>query len=272
MTPGRSARVRIGAQIAPQHTDYATIRSAVARLEDVGVDAIFNWDHFFPLTGDPDGAHFEAWTMLGAIAEQTSRVEFGPLVSCMAFRNPDLQADMARTLDHISAGPDGVGRFVFGTGSGWFDRDFDEYGFEFGTAGSRLDLLADGLPRVRARWEALVPAPTRRIPVLIGGGGEQKTLRLVAEHADIWHSFADPDTLLHKIGVLRHWCERVGRDPDEIELATGTSVRGLGSLEPCVVDAHLDLGVRLFVLAVEADDPVPLRLRELLAWRDSVDG
>lgn len=256
--------VRVGVQISNQHATYPQIRDRVRELEDLGVDLIFNWDHFFPLTGDPDGLHFEAWTMLGAIAEQTSRVEFGPLVSCNAYRNPDLQADMARTLDHISGG-----RFVFGTGSGWFERDFVEYGYDFGTAGSRLNALARDLPIIRARWEKLNPAPTRRIPILIGGGGEQKTLRIVAEHADIWHSFADPDTLIHKLSVLRHWCDEVGRDISEIELSTGTTVRGLGSLDRTSLDKYRELGVTLFEIAINApDDLAPVR--ELLAWRDSV--
>lgn len=260
MTTGE--RTRIGVQVANQHADYASIRDTVRRLEDLGVDVIVNWDHFFPLTGDPDGRHFEAWTMLGAIAEQTSRVEFGPLVTCTAFRNADLQADMARTLDHISGG-----RFLFGIGSGWFDRDFAEYGYEFGTVGSRLDRLAADLPRIRDRWAALNPAPVRRIPILVGGGGERKTLRIVAEHADIWHTFAAPAELERKLEVLHRWCDEVGRDPDEIELATGTTVRGHGHLDPASRDAHHALGVRLFIVAMEAGgslDPV----RELLAWRD----
>jgi probable F420-dependent oxidoreductase len=259
--------VRIGVQVAPQHSTYAELRDTVARLEDLGVDIVFNWDHFFPLSGEPDGLHFEAWTMLAAIAEQTSRIEFGPLVNCNSYRNPDLQADMARTIDHISA-KGGVGRFIFGTGSGWFERDYQEYGYEFGTAGSRLDALAVDLPRVRARWEKLNPAPTRRIPILIGGGGEQKTLRIVAEHADIWHSFSDPDTLVHKLGVLKHWCDEIGRDPDEIEISTGTSVRGMGSLDEPVLEAQHGLGVRLFELALTGPDIDLTAVRNLLAWRD----
>ena len=107
--------VRLGVQLQPQHVTYPQLRDAVRRVEDLGVDILFNWDHFFPLSGDPDGLHFEAWTMLGAWAEQTERIEFGCLVHCNSYRNADLQADMARTVDHISA-RGGEGRFIFGTG------------------------------------------------------------------------------------------------------------------------------------------------------------
>ena len=155
--------VRLGVQIQPQHAPYPAFRDAVRRLEDLGVDILFNWDHFFPLSGDPDGLHFESWTMLAAWAEQTERVEFGALVNCNSYRNPDLQADMARTIDHISA-KGGEGRFIFATGSGWFERDYAEYGYQFGTAGSRLDDLAEGMKRIEARWEKLNPAPTRAHP------------------------------------------------------------------------------------------------------------
>lgn len=258
--------IRIALQLQPQHAEFSDIRAAVVRGEEMGVDIIFNWDHFYPLTGDRDGLHFEAWTMLGAIAEQTSRVEFGPLVNCTAYRNPDLQADMARTIDHISNG-----RFIFGTGSGWFERDFVEYGYDFGTAGSRLNALADDLPRIRARWQKLNPAPTRRIPILIGGGGEKKTLRLVAEHADIWHSFSDPDVLEHKLGVLHRWCDEVGRDMSEIEISTGTALRGMGSSEQSALDAYLALGVTLFEVGINAGDDLSV-VKRLLAWRDTVNG
>jgi probable F420-dependent oxidoreductase len=268
-TPGTARRdIRVGVQVAPQHASYSRLRGVVQELEDLGVDIVFNWDHFFPLTGEPDGLHFESWTMLAAMAEQTTRIEFGPLVNCTAYRNPDLQADMARTIDHISA-REGVGRLIFGTGSGWFERDFREYGYDFGTVGSRLAALAEDLPRIRARWERLNPAPTRNIPILIGGGGERRTLRIVAEHADIWHSFSDTETLARKLGVLREHCEAVGRDMDEIEVSTGVSVRGMGSLAAKVRDEQYGLGVRLFQAAIEGPDFDLTVVRELLAWRGS---
>ncbi|GAB3921757.1 LLM class F420-dependent oxidoreductase [Microlunatus endophyticus] len=251
--------MRIGVQIQPQHADYADIRRAVDQVEELGVDVIFNWDHFFPLSGEADGKHFECWTMLGAWGEQISRAEIGALVTCNTYRNPDLLADMARTVDHISSG-----RLILSIGAGWFERDYSEYGYEFGAAGSRIDELAQALPRIKARWAKLNPQPTRSIPILIGGGGERKTLKIVAEHADIWHGFGDAETLAHKNQVLNDWCTRVGRNPAEIERASGAP-----RSPDAGGDAIYETGTRL--LTVECDgatgyDVGPLR--DWLAWRD----
>ncbi|KQO08640.1 LLM class F420-dependent oxidoreductase [Agreia sp. Leaf244] len=270
MTTHSSRPVRIGIQIAPQHSDYTTIRDTLRQLEELGVDIAFNWDHFYPLSGDPAGLHFEGWSMLAAWAEQTSTIEFGPLVTCNSYRNPDLLADMARTVDHISAKTPGAeGRLVFGIGSGWFERDYDEYGYEFGTVGQRLDALGEALPRIEARWGVLNPAPTRKIPVLIGGGGEKKTLKLVAKHATIWHSFSDVPTLQHKLEVLKAHAADVGRDVSEIEISNDVKLTGaFGSADAAVLDEKAEVGVTLFTLGITGPSIDLGPVKDLLAWRD----
>jgi len=249
---------RIAVQLHPQHADYGQIRDAVLRAEDLGVDAVFNWDHFFPLYGDPDGKHFECWTMLGAWAEQTSRVEIGALVTCNSYRNPDLLADMARTVDHISGG-----RLILGIGAGWFEKDYDSFGYEFGTPGSRIADLAQAMPRIRARLAVGNPAPTRDIPVMIGGGGEKKTLRIVAEHADIWHSFGDAATLRRKSAILDEHGQAVGRDASAIE----RSVEASRPPEQ-VADGLVAAGATLFTIGVNGPDYDLSLAREWVRWRD----
>ncbi|MEV6828001.1 LLM class F420-dependent oxidoreductase [Amycolatopsis sp. NPDC051102] len=255
-------RIRIGLQLQPQHADYDSIRRTASAAEDLGADIIFNWDHFYPLYGDPDGMHFECWTMLGAWAESTSRVEIGALVTCNSYRNPELLADMARTVDHISGG-----RLILGIGSGWFEKDYDEYGYEFGTAGGRLDDLAESLPRIESRLGKLNPAPTRKIPVLIGGGGEKKTLKLVAKHGDIWHGFGDPEVVGRKVKILDQHCADVGRDPAEIERSCG--VQG----EPDELGPQLlELGVTTFTVGAGGPDYDLGPLKKWIAWRDKNQG
>jgi len=256
--------IRIGVQIGPQHVLYEKIRDTAGELEELGVDILFNWDHFFPLSGPVDGEHYESWTMLAALAEQTSRVELGALVNCNSYRNANLQADMARTIDNISAKGTGVGRFIFGTGSGWFERDFTEYGYEFGTVGQRLDALAANLPIIESRWAKLNPPPTRHIPVLIGGGGEKKTLRIVAQHADIWHSFSDGQTLERKLDILEGHCAAVGRERAEIEISTELRDRTVADAEDM-----LALGATLFTIGITGPHCDLAPAKDWLAWRDS---
>ncbi|MFF0488994.1 LLM class F420-dependent oxidoreductase [Nocardia sp. NPDC004068] len=256
-----SRRIRIGVQLQPQHAPrYDLIRDAVRRAEDAGVDIVFNWDHFYPLQGNPDGEHFECWTMLGAIAEQTERVELGALVTGGGYRNPDLLADMARTVDHISHG-----RLILGIGAGWFQRDYDEYGYDFGTPGTRLALLKENLARIDSRLKRLNPAPVRDIPILIGGGGERKTLRLVAEYATIWHSFAKLDALRHKSGILAEHCAAVGTDPAAIE----RSVSWPGAQ---AAPAFVEAGATLFTVGSDGPDYDLTRVEEAVRWRDQQNG
>jgi probable F420-dependent oxidoreductase len=250
--------VRIGVQLQPQHADYSEIRRAVAEAEEAGADIIFNWDHFFPLYGPPDGKHLECWTMLGAWAEATSRAEIGALVTCNSYRNPELLADMARTVDNISGG-----RLILGIGAGWFEKDYHEYGYEFGSAGTRLAALRDALPRIKRRWSKLNPPPTRKIPILVGGGGERKTLRYTAEHADIWHGFGDADRITHKCEVLDRWCAEVGRDPAEIVRSTKVERSPAD-----VADGLLKAGVGLFTISATGPRYDIGLARDWIAWRD----
>ncbi|MBY3795184.1 LLM class F420-dependent oxidoreductase [Rhodococcus fascians] len=250
--------VKIGVQLQPQHApDYQLIRDAVLRSEDAGVDIVFNWDHFYPLYGDLDGAHYECWTMLGAWAEQTSNVEIGALVTGGGYRNPDLLADMARTVDHISGG-----RLILGIGAGWNEKDYDNFGYEFGTAGSRLALLKESLGRIRHRLDVGNPAPTRDIPILIGGGGEKKTLKLVAEYAHIWHSFADLDALKRKSEILAEHGTTVGRDTSGI--TRSVSWPGADTAQDFV-----DAGATLFTVGSGGPDYDLTELGEAIAWRDA---
>jgi probable F420-dependent oxidoreductase len=231
----------------------------------MGFDLAYNWDHFHPLYGERDGAHFECWTMLAAWAEQTTTIEIGALVTCNAYRNPELLADMARTVDHISAG-----RLVLGIGSGWFRRDFEQYGYEFGTAGWRLDQLAAALPRIEARWQRLNPAPTRPIPILIGGTGERKTLRLVAEHATGWHAgFPDhPTELEPKVEALLRWCDRLGRDPADIEWGVGLEPEEKDAVLAEQAEDFLAMGFTQFTLGYNGPDWDPGDAAAWLSWRD----
>ena len=251
--------IRIAVQLHPQHAEYSTIRGAAVAAEELGADIVYNWDHFFPLSGDPDGMHFESYTMLASLAEVTERVELGALVTCNSYRNPELLADMARTIDHISGG-----RFILGIGSGWFEKDYSEYGYEFGTAVGRLKDLRDALPRIESRLGKLNPPPIRDIPILIGGGGETMTLRYTARHADIWHGYGNPEVIAHKHRVLDEWCEKEGTDASAIERSVGIQPKHFDT-----IDELLDAGSTQFTLGLDgpAYDMGPVR--ELLEWRAS---
>ena len=203
---------RVGVQLHPQHCTIDELRAAWRAADQLGVDSIWVWDHFFPLYGEPDGAHFEGWSLLAAMAVDTTHARLGAMVSCNTYRNPDLLADMARTVDHLSGG-----RMYLGIGAGWFEREYAEYGYPFGTPAGRLAALEESLERIGARLQKLNPPPAGNLPIMVGAGGERIGLRLVAQHADAWNTFGSPDHFAAKSAVLDEWCKRVGRDPRAIE-------------------------------------------------------
>lgn len=254
--------IRIAVQLHPQHADYKDIRAAAALAEEKGADILYNWDHFYPLYDGDDGKHFECWTMLGSWAEVTERVELGALVTCYSYRNPHLLADMARTVDHISDG-----RLILGVGSGWFERDYTEYEFPFGTAGGRLRDFEAGLYKISRRLNNLDPMPTRKIPILIGGGGEKVTLRLTAAYADIWHGFGDADTIRHKNEILDGWCEEAGRDPAEIERSAGIDRDKIDQ-----ADGLVDAGATQITIGFGGPNFDLSVIDEWIAWRDDKNG
>jgi len=250
---------RVGVQFHPQHTTYSSIAEAARRVDGMGVDSIWVWDHFYPLYGDPNGNHFEAYTLLAALAAQTSHAELGIMVTCNSYRNPNLLADMIRTIDHISSG-----RAILGIGSGWFERDYKEYGYEFGTAIGRLKALEAALPVIQERLGKLTPPTVRQpLPILIGGGGEKVTLRLVARYASMWNIIAEPADTKRKNDLLTRYCHEISRDPAEIERTV--VLLGKDPLEK--LPAYVDAGMTHLILGT--GEPWNFAgLEKLIAWRD----
>jgi probable F420-dependent oxidoreductase len=255
--------LRIGAAIPPYGPTYDDMRQAALAAEAAGADSIWTWDHFFQsgATEDPTGPNFECMTLLAALAGATSRASLGALVACNSYRNPDLHADMARTIDHVSGG-----RFVLGIGAGWFEPDYVEYGYGFGSARDRVEALAAAVPRLRRRLDTLTPGPVRgHLPLLIAGGGERVLLRLTAEHADLWNCYGTPAEMAHKNAILDDHCAEIGRDPAEIERTVL-----LEEDEATLADSYCEAGMTHLILTLTAPDYDLGRLERMCAWRDQV--
>src|SRR5260370_14199383 len=202
----QTKRFKVGVTIHPQQCTIAQLRDEWRRADELGVDSIGFWDHFFPLYGDPNGNQFECWSLLGAAAIDTKVPQIGPMVSAIGYRNPDLIAYQAGTIDQLSGG-----RFVLGLGAGWYERDYEEYGFAFGEAKDRLRTLKEALPPIKERIKKLKPGPAGPMPILIGGGGEKGTLRLVAVAAQGGNALGAPRLYAHKAKILIEWSRPIGR-------------------------------------------------------------
>lgn len=234
MTPRRL--LRVGFQVWGQFVGWPELMAVGREIERLGFDSLWSNDHFYPAAGASRGPVFEGWITLAGWASATERVRMGCLVSGAGYRNPALLVKMATALDHLSAG-----RAVLGLGAGWHEREHRAYGFAFPSVGGRLQRLDEAAGIIRGlldgatvtstgRWcsadEAVnEPPPLQaRLPLLIGGSGERKTLRTVARYADIWNGEGDAATIRHKITILERHCRDVGRDIAAIEVSVGLPV------------------------------------------------
>jgi len=230
--------IKLGIALWSQASDWPAFLAAAQAADRLGYDHVWTWDHLQAIFGDPDQAIFEGYTALAAVAQATERVRVGLFVGANTFRNPGVAVKCVTTIDHISGG-----RAIMGIGGAWFEGEHRAFGLDFGTGfGQRLDWLAEAVDAARVLLDGgeltsprggryafdhlrIEPPPVQaRLPIMIGGGGERKTLRIVAKHADMWNLFGTPEALVHKDEVLRAHCADVGRDPSTIERSVGCKI------------------------------------------------
>ncbi len=228
------SKVKLGALCWNQYTNWPDLLEAGKRADRLGYDTLWTWDHLYPIVGSADGPILEAWLSLAAWAQATTQIRIGLMVGANTFREPALTAKMATTLDHISNG-----RAILGIGAAWFEAEHAAYGLQFGSgAPERLRWLGEALPVIRGMLHGDRPSATgprysaqavrndpppiqQRLPILIGGGGEKVTLKLVARYGDANNVGGGVEQVKRKEAVLLQHCETVGRDPAEIERTTG---------------------------------------------------
>ncbi|MEX1169257.1 MAG: LLM class flavin-dependent oxidoreductase [Chloroflexota bacterium] len=226
--------VKLGALCWNQYTSWPELLEAGTRADRVGYDTLWTWDHLYPIVGNHEGPILEGWLTLAAWAQATERIRIGLMVGANTFREPSLTAKMATTLDHISNG-----RAILGIGGAWFGTEHVAYGFPFGSGfPERLRWLSEALPIMRGMLQGEQPSATgprytttavrndplpiqARLPLLIGGGGEQVTLKLVARYGDANNIGGGFENVRRKEAILLQHCETVGRDPAEIERTVG---------------------------------------------------
>ena len=230
--------LKTGILLWSQAAPWPDMLDAAKRVDRLGYDHLWTWDHVYAIFGDPYQPIVEGWMSLAAWAMATERTRLGLLVGANTFRNPGLTAKLASTLDQISAG-----RAILGIGGAWFDLEHQAHGIDFGSGfGQRLDWMDEsvGAMRVLLDGGTVTSAPgghyafddlrhqplpiQKRLPIMIGGSGEKKTLRSVARYADLWNAMGPLELMAHKVDVLREHCASVGRDIDEIEFTLGVKL------------------------------------------------
>ena len=225
-----SARLRFSIQTPLEGASFEVLARHWQAAERLGYDAVWLDDHFYGVITPPSDDSLECWTLMAALARETSTLRFGTLVACNGYRPPALVAKMASSVDHISGG-----RLEFGLGAGWYEQEFVAYGYEFPAIGTRLRQLDEALHICKRMWTEeratfagkhfrvtdawCNPKPVQKPypPIMIGGSGEKVLLRIVAEHADRWNFGGSVDEFRQKIPVLEAHCRAVGRNPAAIE-------------------------------------------------------
>jgi F420-dependent oxidoreductase-like protein len=242
---------------------FGDVVARAAAAEETGYESVWVMDHFYqlPPMGGPSQPMLDSYTLLGALAARTERVQLGAMVTGVTYRNPAHLAKMVTTLDVISGG-----RAILGIGGAWYDVEHEGLGFDFPPVGERLDRLEEALQICRAmfteeapsfegrhyriREARNVPRPVRPggPPILVGGSGEKRTLKLVAQYADLCNIFGDPATVAHKVEILRRHCADVGRDPTEV------TVSRLSTLV-LTADAEETAATKNFLRQVTGEEP-----------------
>tara|TARA_Y100001936_G_C16090503_1_gene685715 strand:+ start:3920 stop:4732 length:813 start_codon:yes stop_codon:yes gene_type:complete len=252
-------RLKVGVQIRPNHAEWSDIKEAWMQCDQLKVDSIWTFDHFFPIDGDLQGSNFECWTLLSAMSQHINHAQIGTLVSCYSYRNSNLLADMSRTMNHATNGS-----FILGIGAGWLDRDYEEYGFVKEDAATRIREMENAIVTIRKRFKKLNPQPISEIPILIGGLGKKLTLPVVARQADMWNGWGSPDEFLSLNRVLDNYCRDIGRDPNEIE-------RTIALFEfenENVYEKYLEAGATHLIIVRSGPSYNFEGLEALIAWRD----
>lgn len=232
------ADLKAGILLWSQAATWAEMLDAAKLVDRLGYAHLWTWDHLYAIFGDPYQPIFEGWSLLNAWARETDRTRLGLLVGANTFRNPGIVAKNATTLDHASDG-----RATLGIGGAWMEPEHTAHGIDFGSGfGQRLDWLDESVRAMRSVLDGEsvtsepggryaftdlrhAPLPIQgRLPIMIGGSGEKKTLRTVARYADMWNAMGPVELMAHKVDVLKAHCDAVGRDIGEIEFTLGTKL------------------------------------------------